>query len=149
MSPNTPSSAKPSSNDVSVSAGIGPPPGGPWSGRRPNSVVGSCSTRTPSRSIANAATELPTRAPTTWLWIDRIVFNRLNLDAFAGDGRLRCVFEQAMTAARPRRSCLYMPGANVKALEKARTLSADVLLLDLEDSVAPEAKDIARAQVVA
>lgn len=54
-----------------------------------------------------------------------------------------------MTAARPRRSCLYMPGANVKALEKARTLSADVLLLDLEDSVAPEAKDIARAQVVA
>ena len=48
---------------------------------------------------------------------------------------------------RPRRSCLYMPGANLKALEKARTLAADVLLLDLEDSVAPETKEIARAQV--
>jgi citrate lyase subunit beta/citryl-CoA lyase len=49
--------------------------------------------------------------------------------------------------ARPRRSCLYMPGANAKALEKAKTLPADVLLLDLEDSVAPEAKAEARAQV--
>lgn len=49
--------------------------------------------------------------------------------------------------ARPRRSCLYMPGANAKALEKAKTLAADVLLLDLEDSVAPEAKESAREQV--
>jgi citrate lyase subunit beta/citryl-CoA lyase len=48
---------------------------------------------------------------------------------------------------RPRRSCLYMPGANAKALEKAKTLAADVLLFDLEDSVAPEAKEDARAQV--
>lgn len=56
--------------------------------------------------------------------------------------------EQEMTA-RPRRSCLYMPGANAKALEKAKTLAADVLLLDLEDSVAPEAKLEARAQVAA
>ena len=51
--------------------------------------------------------------------------------------------------ARPRRSCLYMPGANAKALEKAKTLPADVLLLDLEDSVAPEVKTDARAQVAA
>jgi citrate lyase subunit beta/citryl-CoA lyase len=51
--------------------------------------------------------------------------------------------------ARPRRSCLYMPGANAKALEKAKTLPADVLLLDLEDSVAPETKAEARAQVAA
>lgn len=51
--------------------------------------------------------------------------------------------------ARPRRSCLYMPGANAKALEKAKTLAADVVLLDLEDSVAPEAKAEARAQVAA
>lgn len=51
--------------------------------------------------------------------------------------------------ARPRRSCLYMPGANAKALEKAKTLPADVLLLDLEDSVAPEAKEAAREQVAA
>jgi citrate lyase subunit beta / citryl-CoA lyase len=50
---------------------------------------------------------------------------------------------------RPRRSCLYMPGANAKALEKAKTLPADVLLLDLEDSVAPEVKAEARAQVAA
>ncbi|MBC7768152.1 MAG: CoA ester lyase [Phycisphaerales bacterium] len=53
------------------------------------------------------------------------------------------------TSQRPRRSCLYMPGANTKAMEKAKTLPADVLLLDLEDSVAPEAKDTAREQVAA
>ena len=46
---------------------------------------------------------------------------------------------------RPRRSVLYMPGANARALEKARTLPADALILDLEDSVAPDAKDLARA----
>jgi citrate lyase subunit beta / citryl-CoA lyase len=48
---------------------------------------------------------------------------------------------------RPRRSVLYMPGSNPRALEKAKTLAADVLILDLEDSVAPEAKETARAQV--
>lgn len=42
-----------------------------------------------------------------------------------------------------------MPGANARALEKARTLPADALILDLEDSVAPEAKSLARQQVVA
>lgn len=51
------------------------------------------------------------------------------------------------TGYRPRRSCLYMPGANARALEKAKTLPADVLILDLEDAVAPEAKDEARALV--
>ncbi|MFC7334264.1 HpcH/HpaI aldolase/citrate lyase family protein [Rhodocista pekingensis] len=50
---------------------------------------------------------------------------------------------------RPRRSVLYMPGANARALEKARTLPADGLILDLEDAVTPEAKPQARAQVVA
>ena len=49
---------------------------------------------------------------------------------------------------RPRRSVLYMPGANDRALEKARSLSADALILDLEDSVAPEAKSQARDKVV-
>lgn len=48
----------------------------------------------------------------------------------------------------PRRSALYMPGANARALDKARTLAADVLILDLEDAVAPDAKDQARAQVM-
>lgn len=49
--------------------------------------------------------------------------------------------------ARPRRSVLYMPGSNVRALEKAKTLAADGLILDLEDAVAPDAKQQARKQV--
>jgi len=48
---------------------------------------------------------------------------------------------------RPRRSVLYMPGSNARALEKAKTLVADGVILDLEDSVAPDAKDAARRQV--
>jgi citrate lyase subunit beta/citryl-CoA lyase len=52
-------------------------------------------------------------------------------------------------SVRPRRSVLYMPGANTRALEKARTLSADALIFDLEDAVAPDAKETARANVVA
>jgi citrate lyase subunit beta / citryl-CoA lyase len=55
-----------------------------------------------------------------------------------------------MTAEiRPRRSVLYMPGSNARALEKAKTLAADVLILDLEDAVAPDAKAAAREQVAA
>ncbi len=49
---------------------------------------------------------------------------------------------------RPRRSVLYMPGSNGRALEKAKTLPADGVILDLEDSVAPDAKETARRQVV-
>ena len=49
---------------------------------------------------------------------------------------------------RPRRSVLYMPGSNARALDKAKTLSADGVIFDLEDSVAPEAKEAARQQVV-
>jgi len=48
---------------------------------------------------------------------------------------------------RPRRSVLYMPGSNARALEKAKTLAADGVILDLEDAVAPDAKDAARKQV--
>jgi citrate lyase subunit beta/citryl-CoA lyase len=48
---------------------------------------------------------------------------------------------------RPRRSVLYMPGSNARALEKAKTLPADGVILDLEDSVAPDAKESARQQV--
>ena len=48
---------------------------------------------------------------------------------------------------RPRRSVLYMPGSNARALEKAKTLAADGIILDLEDSVAPDAKEAARQQV--
>ena len=52
-------------------------------------------------------------------------------------------------AVRPRRSLLYMPGSNARALEKAKGLAADGLILDLEDAVAPDAKLAARAQVCA
>jgi citrate lyase subunit beta/citryl-CoA lyase len=48
---------------------------------------------------------------------------------------------------RPRRSVLYMPGSNARAIEKARTLAVDAVILDLEDSVAPPSKAEARRQV--
>src|SRR6202171_2114220 len=48
---------------------------------------------------------------------------------------------------RPRRSVLYMPGSNARAIEKARSLPADAVILDLEDSVAPQSKPAARQQV--
>ena len=50
---------------------------------------------------------------------------------------------------RPRRSVLYMPGSNARALEKAKTLKADAFIFDLEDAVAPDAKAAAREQVAA
>src|SRR5271156_4684110 len=51
--------------------------------------------------------------------------------------------------ARPRRSALYMPASNPRAIEKARDLACDVVILDLEDAVGPEAKPQAREQAVA
>lgn len=48
-----------------------------------------------------------------------------------------------------RRSVLYMPGSNARAMQKARDLPADALIFDLEDAVAPEAKDTARSEVAA
>jgi len=48
---------------------------------------------------------------------------------------------------RPRRSLLFMPGSNARALEKARNLPVDGIILDLEDSVAPDAKAMARDQI--
>lgn len=52
-----------------------------------------------------------------------------------------------MAFIQPRRSVLYMPGSNARAIEKARSLPADALILDLEDAVAPGAKELARKQV--
>ena len=49
----------------------------------------------------------------------------------------------------PRRSVLYMPGANDKALEKAKTLPVDAIIFDTEDSVAPDMKEVARGKVAA
>jgi citrate lyase subunit beta/citryl-CoA lyase len=54
-----------------------------------------------------------------------------------------------MEAFRPRRSALYMPASNARAVEKARALPCDVVILDLEDAVAPEAKIGARAAAAA
>jgi len=53
-----------------------------------------------------------------------------------------------LSVSRPRRSALYMPGANERALEKGREVPADVLIMDLEDGVAPEAKEEARQRIV-
>ncbi|WP_395649644.1 HpcH/HpaI aldolase/citrate lyase family protein [Brevundimonas sp.] len=50
---------------------------------------------------------------------------------------------------RPRRSALYLPASNARAIEKARTLDCDVVILDLEDAVAPDLKSLARDQAVA
>jgi citrate lyase subunit beta / citryl-CoA lyase len=50
---------------------------------------------------------------------------------------------------RPRRSALYLPASNARAIEKARGLAADAVILDLEDAVAPEAKEAARGAAVA
>lgn len=54
-----------------------------------------------------------------------------------------------MAVIHPRRSALYMPGSNARALEKARDIPADVLILDLEDAVSPDQKDSARERVAA
>ncbi len=51
-------------------------------------------------------------------------------------------------SARPRRSVLYMPGANARALEKGRSLPADAIIMDLEDAVTPDAKEVARGQIL-
>ncbi len=53
----------------------------------------------------------------------------------------------AVTRFRPRRSCLYVPGANARALQKAKSLPADAFVLDLEDAVAPDAKVDAREAI--
>jgi citrate lyase subunit beta/citryl-CoA lyase len=55
------------------------------------------------------------------------------------------LFDVTVADARPRRSVLYLPGSNARAMEKALSLPCDVVILDLEDSVAPEAKLAARA----
>lgn len=54
-----------------------------------------------------------------------------------------------MSALRPRRSALYMPAANERALEKAKGITTDAIIFDLEDAVSPDSKDLARAQAVA
>jgi len=53
------------------------------------------------------------------------------------------------TFMQPRRSVLYMPGANARAMEKAKSLACDSIIFDLEDAVSPNAKNDARAQVLA
>ncbi len=55
----------------------------------------------------------------------------------------------AASPNRPRRSLLFMPGSNERALEKGKEVAADGLIMDLEDGVAPEAKEDARARILA
>ena len=54
-----------------------------------------------------------------------------------------------MNDLRPRRSVLYMPASNERALQKAKAIPCDALILDLEDAVAPDAKEAARSNAVA
>ncbi len=63
------------------------------------------------------------------------------------DTRAKASLAFMHSTIRPRRSVLYMPGSNARAMEKAKTLAADALILDLEDAVAPDAKIAARKQV--
>ncbi len=58
-------------------------------------------------------------------------------------------YADGASAYRPRRSVLYMPSSNERALEKAKTLPVDALILDLEDAVAPDAKEAARENACA
>ena len=58
------------------------------------------------------------------------------------------LFRRGFSTIRPRRSVLYLPGSNARALGKARTLGADCLILDCEDAVSPGSKEVARQQVV-
>ena len=58
------------------------------------------------------------------------------------------LFSVSSKQGRPQRSVLYLPGSNLKAIAKARTLPADMIVMDLEDAVAPDAKATARKQVV-
>ena len=81
--------------------------------------------------------------------------SRHQLDCEPGGGRLPRIERMSEPPTvpspgveRPRRSVLYVPGSNTKALAKARTLPCDAVILDLEDSVAPEAKEPARRAVV-
>src|SRR5438128_275548 len=93
----------------------------------------------PSYSIAGAAAT----PPQVWPAVYQVCYDR-RVQSYAGKEK-----EASMaTMVRPRRSVLYMPGANARALEKARTLAADGLVFDLEDAVAPDAKGRARQQVV-
>jgi hypothetical protein len=61
---------------------------------------------------------------------------------------VRALSSVAAAQVRPRRSVLYMPGSNARAINKARTLPADAVVLDLEDAVAPEKKSEARGMVL-
>ena len=60
---------------------------------------------------------------------------------------MRTLLLRRALSTRPRRSALYLPGSNARALQKAQTLAADVLILDCEDAVAPENKALARQQI--
>jgi citrate lyase subunit beta / citryl-CoA lyase len=67
---------------------------------------------------------------------------------FGLSGALACESEGLFMMIRPRRSVLYMPATNARAIDKARSLPVDGIIMDLEDAIAPEAKEQARAQAI-
>src|ERR1700712_756905 len=74
-------------------------------------------------------------------------FRRIMLKQWPREPTLGLEHQGSTTMVRPRRSLLFMPGSNARALEKAPNLPADGIILDLEDSVAPDAKAMARDQI--
>src|SRR3546814_4467651 len=78
-------------------------------------------------------------------WSSDVCSSDLRLH-FARQDRCRAGGRSMLQNARPRRSVLYVPGSNARAIEKSKTLAADALIFDLEDAVAPDAKRDARIQ---
>jgi citrate lyase subunit beta/citryl-CoA lyase len=79
----------------------------------------------------------------------RAIMTARAASGYSGGFSSRREIDDMAAPPRPRRSVLYMPGANTRALEKAKSLPADALILDLEDAVAPDAKAAARANIAA
>src|SRR6202161_3409435 len=90
-------------------------------------------------------------AEQTASFVQKTMLRMYDADMSDSTGSNRLIPSEAIQGSepmiRPRRSLLFMPGSNARALEKARNLPADGLILDLEDSVAPEAKATARDQL--
>src|SRR6516164_5038454 len=108
---------------------------------------GTARTRTtPSAGAMNAATQ-PSRQPSTPASHSSAASIIAGRVARARFGRYAEKKGRIGMVIRPRRSVLYMPGSNARAIEKARALPVDAVILDLEDSIAPDGKEAARQQV--
>ena len=97
--------------------------------------------------MRTAAAALCQRTASSAIIYPCIAVKRDSLQAHFSASRHR-MFSTVSKAAKPQRSVLYLPGSNLKAIAKARTLPADMIVMDLEDAVAPDAKVTARNQVL-